>query len=99
MIFDREAYRYQKFLSDLAGCDPCPHNCSPIDAIIAIRNWLSREQKEILPGPIHLNLWFKLYQSAIPGICEELGLRPDSLSFTDLSLAMNDWFQRRLPIA
>ena len=43
LIFDREAYRYQKFLSDLAGCDPCSHNCSPIEAIIAIRDWLLRE--------------------------------------------------------
>ena len=70
-----------------------------VTLVIAIRNWLSQEQNEILPGPKHLRLWFALYQSAIGDVCDELGLAPDALTFTDLSVAMNDWFQRRLPIA
>ncbi len=41
MILDKEAYRYQVFISDLAGQDIQAHNNDPAEAINKIRDWLN----------------------------------------------------------
>lgn len=40
IIFDRERYRYQQFLSDIAGQDIRAHNGDPAEVIRAVRNAL-----------------------------------------------------------
>src|SRR5215210_5684111 len=41
LILDRQAYRYQAFLSDIAGQDPLSHGDDPSRAIKATRDWLA----------------------------------------------------------
>ncbi|MBE8232982.1 MAG: 2-C-methyl-D-erythritol 2,4-cyclodiphosphate synthase, partial [Endozoicomonadaceae bacterium] len=38
---DKEAYRYQVFISDLTGQDIQAHNNDPAEAINKIRDWLN----------------------------------------------------------
>ena len=40
LILDRERYRFQKFISDLAGQDIKAHGNQPLEAIRATRDWL-----------------------------------------------------------
>jgi hypothetical protein len=40
LILDRESYRYQKFISDIAGQNVYSHNDNPQDAVLRVRNWL-----------------------------------------------------------
>jgi len=41
LILDRERYRFQRFISDIAGQDIAAHQGEPDEAIRAIRTWLS----------------------------------------------------------
>ena len=41
LVLDREPYRYQAFLSDIAGQDIAAHGGEPVRAIGAVRDWLA----------------------------------------------------------
>lgn len=41
LILEKEPYRYQKILSDIAGQDIRNHNNDPQELIIQVRNWFS----------------------------------------------------------
>ena len=45
LILEKEAYRYQKALSDLSGSDIKNHDNSPEKAINIVRNWLKNIEK------------------------------------------------------
>jgi len=40
LVLETEQYRYQKYISDLAGCDPVAHHDCEEDVIDHVRNWL-----------------------------------------------------------
>lgn len=50
LILDKERYRYQKFLSDIAGRDPRSHDGDVRKACRAVRDWLSEYTSETLPS-------------------------------------------------
>lgn len=51
LVLDREPYRYQRFLSDLAGQDIQPHDNDPRQVVSHIRNWLRTVSKRTtIPG-------------------------------------------------
>jgi hypothetical protein len=41
LVIDRDKYRYQEFISDIAGQDIAAHGNDPAQAIRAVRDWLS----------------------------------------------------------
>lgn len=43
LVLDREPFRFQKFISDIAGQDPIVHHDQPHHAIEAVRNWIASE--------------------------------------------------------
>lgn len=48
LILDRDRYRYQKFLSDIAGQDISGHGNDPEQVIRAVRNWLRNSAPHVL---------------------------------------------------
>jgi hypothetical protein len=50
LIFDTEKYRYQKFISDIAGMDIHAHNADAECAINQTRDWLANVSRRQLPG-------------------------------------------------
>ena len=54
LILDKEPYRYQRFISDIAGQDIQSHNDEDSEAIRTIRNWLRNVSgKGNIPGSKH----------------------------------------------
>jgi hypothetical protein len=52
-VLDRASYRFQQFISDIAGQDVVAHGGQPTRAIIAVRDWLAGwlpEQAQRLPA-------------------------------------------------
>lgn len=43
LVLDREPFRFQKSISDIAGQDVVPHSARPVEAIEAVRNWIAAE--------------------------------------------------------
>ena len=51
LVLDREQYRYQQFISDIAGQDIQAHNDSSKKVIMHVRNWLrNASRRETIPG-------------------------------------------------
>lgn len=51
LVLDRDQYRYQQFISDIAGQDIRSHNQNPRDAIRAVREWLNATTgRRTIPG-------------------------------------------------
>ncbi len=69
LVLDREPYRYQAFLSDIAGQDIAAHGGEPARAIGAVRDWLAAGQRRRPPpGGAEIVRRFAEFSAALPGI-------------------------------
>ena len=51
LVFEKERYRYQAAISDLAGSDIAVHNADPQSIVKEMRNWLHSQVGLRAPGP------------------------------------------------
>jgi hypothetical protein len=92
LILDTESYRYQAFISDIAGQDIRAHGGDHRRLITAIRDWLrATSRRATLPGGAEIFGRFKRFQAALPEICRELRLSVDEITFVDLLSAIATW--------
>ena len=84
LVFDREARRYQKFISDISGQDVESHDSDCRTAICRTRDWLRPQKSEHLPGGESISDRYDAFVSVLPEICSKLKLNPEALTFTDL---------------
>jgi hypothetical protein len=96
LILDKDRYRYQAFMSDIAGQDIHAHNSDPERAIHAVRDWLAAASKgKVLPGGHEIVDHHRRFQAKLPKICADLKLQPSTLTFRDLSAIITNWLPRR----
>jgi hypothetical protein len=95
LILDLEQYRYQKFISDIAGQDIATHGGSPDDAIRAIRDWLSAATPKSvkIPGGAAIARRFSTFRNELPATCERLQLNVAELTFNDYVLQVEEWLK------
>jgi hypothetical protein len=92
LIFDRERFRYQKFISDIAGQDISAHEGIPATLIKKIRDWLSSvTDTKQQPGGAAIARQFVAFQSDIVIICERLKLERPDLTFGDYGNVVRAW--------
>lgn len=100
LILEAERFRYQKVISDLSGHDIRQHNNQPVEAIKAVRNWLSIHVKGRLPS--YKKIWsayqnFKFeYDETLKGE----NIDPDTIGeipFSELIREMQSWIKNELP--
>jgi hypothetical protein len=92
LIFDRERYRYLKFISDLNGQDIHAHGGQPKRAISEVRDWLAGASKgsNIPDGAVIWNR-YKRFQQALPKICKRIGKQPGKLIFVEFVDIIDKW--------
>jgi len=85
LIIDTERYRYQKFLSDIAGQDVHAHD-GKLDTLIRIvRNFLqSHAAKSSLPGGAAIMREYEDFLAEKPQICARMKLELSEVEFPDL---------------
>lgn len=91
LILDSERYRYQQFLSDIAGQDPEAHHGEAAEAIKAVRDWLACATADALPGNIYLHTIFRRFRHDLPQLAHDLGMSPKQLPFQDLMAIQRRW--------
>ena len=94
LIMDVEAYRYQKFISDIAGQDIQSHKCEAKHVIDIVRNWLRLELDPRVikvPGGSKIFQRYQEFQNALPALCDRLAWDPKQLPFADFSFAVATW--------
>jgi hypothetical protein len=94
LILDSAPYRYQKFISDIAGQDIQIHNNSSHEAIADVRNWLGgASDSKILPGGMEIYRRFQLFEQDLPALCQKFRLERSELTFNDSVSIIADWLQ------
>jgi len=92
LILDRERYRFQKFISDIAGQDIKSHGNSPEAAIRVVRDWLRNAASHAkMPGGLHLWTRYQQFTADLTGMCEKVQLTPEHLTFTDFYQLVLEW--------
>ena len=92
LIFDTESFRYQRFISDIAGQDPTPHADDPMRIVQAIRNWLQTTFPHLsLPGGIVLAERFSQFLEARAELANDAELTITELTFVDRVRLIRRW--------
>jgi hypothetical protein len=95
LILDREKYRYQEFISDIAGQDICNHENNPRLAISIVRNWLrDSSPSSSLPGGEAISTRYELFRKEFPSMCQALQLSTDEPTFIDFTWIVTEWLNQ-----
>ena len=94
LILDSQPYRYQQFISDIAGQDIQVHNNNEREAITVVRNVLrGASGSSTLPGGAEIYRRFQLFTAKLPKFCTELRLQRKELTFKDFTLLIYNWLR------
>lgn len=94
LILDTEPYRFQKFISDIAGQDIEAHGGEERRVISIVRNWLRLEvDPNLVKTPSGENILqrYQIFQAQLPNICAKLNWDVKNLPFSDFSWAVTNW--------
>jgi len=97
LVLDREPFRYQQFVSDIAGQDIRAHGAELKRVAGAIRDWLATGSERVLPGGLEICRQFEAFIQELPAWCERLQLQPEELTFADYTNFVTEWLKGRLP--
>jgi len=86
MILDTEKYRFQRFISDIAGQDIRAHEGDTEKVIRHVRNFLLSHSpgSVFLPGPEKVVQRFQQFRAELPGSCAALHIDSSDINFQDL---------------
>ena len=95
IVLDAERYRYQKYISDIAGQDVRAHGRNAAEAVRQVRAFLSTHCPlgTILPGSDTIIGRYNRFRGGLVRTCSELHVRPAELSFRDISTLMVAWLR------
>jgi hypothetical protein len=91
LLLDTERYRYQKFISDLAGMDIHAHGGKPRRAIAATRDWLANVSRRTLPSSSRIVGIYAKFQRDLPPIARRLGFDPRGIPYVDFERIVVGW--------
>jgi hypothetical protein len=92
LIMDAEQFRYQQFISDLAGQDIIAHNQSIPTVINHIRNFLfNHANRTSIAGGAYIAGRFDTFLAALPAFCNTLHWDRDNLTFLEYAACVIEW--------
>ncbi len=97
LVLDREPYRFQKFISDIAGQDIASHDGEVAKLIGKVRDWLSAAANDKpLPGGAKIAERFAQFSLDLPAIASAIHLREEELTFLDYASLASRWLKANL---
>lgn len=92
LILDSESYRYQKFISDIAGHDIRAHGNDPERVITLIRNWLNdASRRRTIPGGSYILKRYRLFKGELPFMCQAIPIETNELTYNDYRNLISEW--------
>jgi len=94
LILDREKYRYQRFISDIAGQDIKDHNDTPEILIKRVREWFTTILNIHLPSPTEIWEAYGEFWADTEEKLKRMRFTTDDinhLTFSDFILLFNEW--------
>jgi hypothetical protein len=101
-VLEAERYRYQKYLSDIAGQDIRQHDSEPAKAVGAVRDWLAASRPKSakpLPGATAIMRHYSEFQANLPAMLRAADLEPAELGFFDRANLMSQFLATRAALA
>ena len=94
LILDREPYRYQQFLSDIAGQDIRSHGGDSVRLMSLVRNWLNANTSDrTLPGGVLLRKRYAAFDADLPTMAAAVDVEPHELTYVDRLSLMAEWLE------
>lgn len=95
LVLDTEPYRYQAFISDLAGIDPRAHGGEPRQMVRLTRDWLlTTSKRTTIPTPANLLASYDRFVLALPTAAASAGLDPVDIGYPDFERLAVAWLER-----
>ena len=96
LIVDSEKYRYQAYISDIAGNDIRAHGDDQGELITQVRNWLSAslKNKVKIPGGKKIADRFKQFNLVLPEMCKALSYDVEDLIYNDYCQLISEWLEK-----
>ena len=96
LILDTERYRYQQFISDIAGQDIQAHGDTPETIVKVVRNWLrNASRRETIPGGSIIWRRYRDFRRDLPETAREYQLTVEDLIFNDYILLVAQWLETK----
>lgn len=97
LILDIEKYRYQKFISDLAGIDIHAQAGDPLRLIAETRDWLANVSRRKLPSAARVAKLYERMLADLPEICEALEFDIGNIPYVDFEHIVVTWLLEARP--
>jgi hypothetical protein len=95
LVLDKKPFRYQKFISDIAGQDIRAHMNEPKNVVRIVRDWaqsaVQKDRSSPLPGGAIIWRRYKALKNDLPELCATLKLRVNQLTYTDFVWLVDNW--------
>lgn len=91
LVLDRQQYRYQMFISDLAGVDIHEHFNEPLKALTVTRNWLANVSRRQLPSAIKVTGIYKSFCDELPDLAAALEFDISNIPYVDFERIVVRW--------
>ncbi len=96
LITDTTKYRFQKFMSDIAGQDVCAHNNKPKKLINLIRSWLrDSSKKQTISGGAYIVQRYKKFRTELPTFLNDSKISNEEMTFTEYTYFVYSWLERQ----
>lgn len=93
LVLDVERYRYQKFISDLAGVDIQDHGGEPERAVHRLRDWLGTVARRQLPGGDRVWSAYMAFARDLPRLAQESETDAEQLTYVDFEMLVLAWLE------
>lgn len=94
LVLDRKPYRYQIFISDIAGQDIRSHKDDIRTCIIVVRNWLLAHSKhKTIETGDHIWDKYMIYMKIFPKMCKAISQSPRLITYNDYVKLTEKWLK------
>ncbi len=97
LILDVEQYRYQRFISDLAGMDIHAHRGEPRQALRETRNWLANVSRRSLPSADRIARLYANFLADLPALATALEFDAGEIPYVDFERIVASWLVQAAP--
>ena len=96
LVLDKEPYRYQQFISDIAGQDIQAHHNEVETIVRIVRNWLRAASGwRTIPGGGAIWRHYQEFLKDLPRTAEGFQLEVEDMIFNDYTLVLEEWLKTR----
>lgn len=97
LILDFQPYRYQSFISDIAGQDIRSHDGNPEKAIKHVRNWLNTASgRATIPGGTDIVARYRVFLAELDPLCRNARVTLGELTYNDHANFVSVWLQSNI---